>query len=73
MEIIDDDNVLNVSDDVVLVSDDTHVEDFFGEISRNINAMPSSVLANDLFQIESVESLHPSLFDGSHIVIDDSL
>lgn len=67
MEIIDDDDddVLNVSDDVVLVHDDSNVEDFFGEISRNLNAVPSEELSEALFQIESVESLHPSLFgDG---------
>lgn len=68
MEIIDTDNVMDVSDDVVLVHDDTHVEDLFGELSRNLDAMPPNFL-----QIESVESLHPSLFDESHIVIDDSL
>lgn len=67
MEIIDDDDddVLNVSDDVVLVQDDSNVEDFFGEISRNLNTVPSDDLTDTLFQIESVESLHPSLFgDG---------
>lgn len=73
MEIINDDNVLNVSDDVVLVHDDTNVEDLFGEISRNIDAMPSNDLAKTYFQIESVQSLHPSLFNEDQIVIDDSL
>lgn len=74
MEIIDDDNVLNVSDDVVIVPDDTVVDDFYGEISRNLTAMPPNDLAKAYFQIESVESLHPSLFDENQIqVIDDSL
>lgn len=76
MEIVDED-VLNISDDVVLIPDDNNVNDFFDEIHRNINAMPANELENDLFQIESVESLHPSvapfMFDDSQIVIDDSL
>lgn len=52
------------------------VDDFFGEISRNIEENDLGNAFGMDFQIESVESLHPSLlnFDESQIqVIDDSL
>lgn len=70
-----DENLLNVSDDVILVNEPVVDDDLLGEITRNIEENDLEDAFNMNFQIESVESLHPSLlpFDENPVVIDDSL